>query len=202
MFPFFCFSSAFSQHTKGEFFGYLVTAANFCQIDGDAASGYNKFGFTAGYMVGQGLGAMKKGDIAYETGAAFSIRGSRRPFDPENPGNASFHLIYQMVDIPVFIHWYLDKFSVSAGMRTTYLIKAEDRDSYILNLQKDMRKVNILGCVGGDYQLADDWRIFLEMQYSINSIRIANNNTNIFYNTGVFHNVISLGTKWQITGNK
>jgi hypothetical protein len=124
-----------AQYTKGGFFGTLQIHANFCQIDGDGASGYNKFGFSAGYMVGQGLGDAKNGAWAYITGAAFSIRGSRRPFDPENPGMQSFHFVYQMIDIPVMLARYYNKFTFGAGLRTTYLVKAEDKDGFVPNLR-------------------------------------------------------------------
>jgi hypothetical protein len=189
------------QYAKGEFFGHMVLAANFCQIDGDQASGYNKFGFTLGYMVGQGLGKASHGGWAYTTGAGFSVRGSRRPFDPENPGLQSFHFVYQMIDIPIFINRYYKQLSFGLGMRTTYLLKAEDRDNFVLHLNDDMRKVGILGCFNVDYQFSDEWRAFAEAQYSLNSIRKANNTTNVFYPTGVYHNVISIGTKWQVSGS-
>jgi hypothetical protein len=63
-----------------------------------------------------------------------------------------------------------------------------------------MRVINILGCAFVDYQLTDDIRAGAEAQYSLNSIRVSNNNQSLFFPTGVYHNVISMGLKFQITG--
>lgn len=189
---------ATAQYEKGKFYGSAKIAANFCQIDGDGASGYNKIGMELGYMVGQGFGPAKnkgKGGWSYVTGASFVIRGSRRPFDPLNPGMQSFHFIYQMIDIPFFLVRHIDKFGIGAGIRTSYLLKAEDKEQFVLNLQQDMRKVNVLGALFVDYPINRSVRVVLEGQYSVNSIRNTVLNSNVIFRTGVYHNVISLGFK-------
>lgn len=191
-----------AQERKGDFFGYLGVRANFCQIDGDQASGYNKFGFSAGYTVGQVLKEAREGYWSYLGGIEFSIRGSRRAFNPDNPGDQSFHFVYQMVDIPLLISRNYKNYSVSAGLRTTYLLSAKDNDNFVLDLGASMRDVNMLGCVGGSYQLNETWSAVLEIQYSINSIRNNDARSNLLFPTGVYHNVISIGTRLQISGKK
>lgn len=191
-----------AQDQKGDFFGFLGVRANFCQIDGDQASGYNKFGFSAGYTVGQVLKEAREGYWAYLGGIEFSIRGSRRAFNPDNPGDQSFHFVYQMVDIPLMISRTYKKYSAAMGLRTTYLLSAKDNDNFVLNLESSMREVNMLGCVSGTYQLNETWSAVLEMQYSINSIRNNEPGSHLLFPTGVYHNVISLGTRIQISGKK
>lgn len=186
-----------AQYKKGEFFGNFDIAVNFCQIDGDGASGFNKFGLTAGYTVGQVLKEAENGHWAYLGGAAFSVRGSRRPFDTENPSAQSFHFVYQMIDIPLFLSRSYGKFSAGAGVRTTYLISAEDRDNFVLSLQSSMRTVNMLGCAFGDYEIKPGLRALLEFQYSINSMRAGDTRSAILFPTGVYHNVISMGIRYQ-----
>lgn len=178
-----------AQVPKGQFFSFVHMGANFCQIDGDQASGYNKFGMTGSFMVGQGLG---KG-LVYETGIGYSIRGSRRPFNPDDPGMQSMNLHFSMIDVPVLLMKYQGKWSYGGGLITTILLKAEDKENYILHLQNDMRKLNMLGCINVTRNLSPRSRIYLQAQYSINSIRISNNLTNLYFRQGVFHNVISLG---------
>lgn len=193
------FSECNAQYTKQQFYSSFHLGANFCQIDGDGASGFNKFGFSAGYLVGQGLGEAAHGGWSYLTGAGFSVRGSRRAFDPLNPGAQSFHLVYQMIDIPVYLVRYYEKWSLGGGLRTTYLLRAEDKDNFVLNLQSDMRQINVLGGLFLEYMFANNKRVVLESQYSLNSIR--NSGSNLLFPTGVYHNVISFGLRLGVGNN-
>lgn len=191
------------QVKKGDFFGYLGLRANFCQIDGDGASGYNKFGFSGGYTVGQVIAVKNHDRWAYLTGIEFSIRGSRRPFNPDVPGDQSFHFVYQMLDIPVMLSKsFSAKYEISAGVKTTYLIAAKDNDNFILDLKSTMRDVNMLGCLSVAYTVKPGTSLVLEGQYSLNSIRRNDNRSRLFFPTGVYHNVISLGGRIQISGKK
>lgn len=188
---------AHAQVPKGQFFSFIRGAANFCQVDGDQASGFNKFGYSLGFHIGQGLG----GSWVYETGIAFSVRGSRRPPDPDNPGIAPFNLDYKMIDVPVSLLYYLGKFTVGGGLRTTYTFKAQDKENYILHLDNDTKKWNMLGCAQASWNYSPKMRFTLEYQYSINSIRISNNSNNPFFPTGVYHNVISVGIDYVLSSN-
>lgn len=204
-----CFALFFSafptlsaQFDKGQFYGGLRLGANFCQIDGDNASGYNKFGMGVGYLVGQGLGAASGGGWSYLSGAEFSVRGSRRPFDPENPGNGAFHMIMQSIDIPIYIVRYYHKFSFGLGFRTSYLLQATEKEGVILNLDTDLRKVNVLGAAFAEYKTGNLGRFFIESQYSINSIRSIGASNSIFYSTGAYYNVIYCGFRFDLGNNK
>jgi hypothetical protein len=81
-----CFALFFSafptlsaQFDKGQFYGGLRLGANFCQIDGDNASGYNKFGMGVGYLVGQGLGAASGGGWSTSVGLSFLFAAAEGP---------------------------------------------------------------------------------------------------------------------------
>lgn len=183
--------------SKGRFFSFTHLALNFCQIDGDHASGYNKTGYSAGYMVGQSLGS----GLVYETGIGYSIRGSRRPFNPDDPGSASFNLEYSMLDIPVYLMKYQGNYAFGGGLITTLTLSAKDKDQYILHLDTDTKKVNMLGCAQLGYFFNKNIRALLQYQYSLNSLRISNNSNNPFFRTGVYHNVISLGINYLLQSN-
>ena len=193
------FSDGHAQYNKQQFYSSFHLGANFCQIDGDGASGFNKFGFSAGYLVGQGLGEAAHGGWSYLTGAEISVRGSRRAFDALNPGAQSFHFVYQMIDIPIYLVRYYEKWTFGGGIKTTYLLKAEDKDNFVLNLQVDMRQINVLGGLFLEYMFANNKRAVLESQYSINSIR--NSGSNVLFPTGVYHNVISVGVRLGVGMN-
>jgi len=182
---------------KGAFFSFAHVSANFCQIDGDQASGFNKFGYSFGFQVGQGIG---KGWV-YETGIAYSIRGARRPLDLDKPGLETFNLDYRMLDIPIKLMKYMNKYSLGAGLITTYTLNATDLDNYILNLKNDTKTVNMLGVINAAYNVSPKIRITADYQYSLNSIRISNNSNNPFFRTGVYHNLVSVGIDYIISSN-
>jgi opacity protein-like surface antigen len=183
-----------AQFQKAQFYSRTTLGINFCQIDGDQASGFNKIGYSVGFMIGQGLGK----NWSYEGGFAYSTRGSRRAFDPDNASIGSFNYSFTMVDIPVYLLKYSPKWNAGVGLRTTYLISAKDKDQMVLNLQDNMRTVGMLGCVTAGYKIAD--RIFLqaEYMYSLKSIRNSNNG-NVFFRNGVFHNNIQIGIKYALS---
>lgn len=186
------------QQERGQFFYRLQASANFCQIDGDEASGFNKFGYTIGTWIGQQLGH----GWTYETGFAFSNRGSRRAFNPDNPGALAIHYNFSMIDIPVFlVKKYRDEWSFGPGLRTTWLLNASDRENNYLNLRDDMRSSGLLGCLMATWHPNPKSAIRLEYQYSLASIRkpVQQNPFNPLLPTGVYHNVISLGMVYSFS---
>lgn len=178
-----------AQAPKGEFLYAMQPSVNFCQIDGDEAGGFNKFGYSLGVWIGRGMGKSWN----TETGFAYSVRGSRRAFDPENPGNAQFNYHYTMIDIPFFLLKYKDDFHFGPGLRTTFLLSAEDKEGFYNNLNDEMRKTSMLGCLMLGYRYKQKSLFRLEYQYSLQTIRQGNRVGNLFFPAGVYHHVISLG---------
>lgn len=188
---------AAAQTEKGRFFYRTHAAVNFCQIDGDGASGFNKFGYTIGTWVGQGLG----NDWTYESGFALSSRGSRRPFNPDEPAAGNFHFHYSMIDIPLFVVKKMGKYSFGPGLRTTWLLNATDKENTYLNLRDDMRSSGLLGCAMLGYTPGVKLTFRVEYQYSLASIRIKAAPTNPLFPTGVYHNVISAGITYNFSNS-
>ncbi|MEY4002670.1 MAG: hypothetical protein RIT07_712 [Bacteroidota bacterium] len=184
-----------AQDEKGAFSSALHGALNFCQIDGDGASGYNKFGYTVGMVIAQNLG---KG-WQYETGIAFSERGSRYPFNADLPGKSAFHYRYQTIDIPLFINKNIDsRWLAGAGMRTTYLLKAQETEGMHLHVQHDSRKTGMLICAKVQYRSSKTLSYRLEYQYGLASVSTAAAGS-LFFPTGAYHNCISAGIQYTVS---
>lgn len=191
-------TAAQGQLKKGEFGSHVLLAFNFCQIDGDRASGYYKLGYSAGYLIAQGLG---KG-WEYETGLLYTDRGSRRPFDPDDPSLPPMHLDYQMLDIMLYLGKELDKFKILGGLRTGYMIKARDKENYIQDLQGMSNKVQMLAGLGLTYGFSARMSLRLEGLYSINSIFRNTGNPNPLIKNGSYHNNISMGLSIRLSSNE
>ena len=191
-------TGAKAQLAKGEFASRTLLALNFCQIDGDQASGYNKFGYSAGYLISQGIGQ----GWEYQTGLLYTDRGSRRAFNPDDPSMPPMHLDYQMLDIMLYLGKDLGNFKALGGLRTGYMFKAKDKEGYIQDLQGISNKVQMLAGLGAGYEFADRMALRLEGLYSINSIFRKTGNPNPFVNNGSYHNNISLGLSIRLSGNE
>jgi hypothetical protein len=197
--PFLLFINFLSaQDEKGKFFTAFQMSANFCQIDGDNASGYNKFGYTVNTWVGQNLGH----GWTYECGVGLSNRGSRRPFNPDDPGSGAFHYNINSLDIPVFAMKKVgQQFRAGAGLRTTWLLNAKDKEGSYLNLQDDLNKSGMLGCLALEYSRGGKSSIRFEAQYSISDIRKKGigQPANPIWRTGAYYNIISLGLNYRLS---
>lgn len=184
-----------AQDGKGAFSSALHAAVNACQIDGDGASGFNKFGYTVGTVIAQNLG----NGWQYETGIGFSERGSRYPFNPDLPGKASFHYRYQTVDLPIFINKTIDsRWLAGAGIRTTYLIKAKETEGIHLNVEEDSRKTGMLMCAKLQFKSSKSLSYRLEYQYGLISVS-SNAAGSLFFPTGAYHNSISVGIQYTVS---
>lgn len=184
-----------AQEGKGAFSSALHAALNVCQIDGDGASGFNKFGYTLGTTIAQNLG----NGWQYETGVAFSERGSRYSLNPDLPGKSAFHYRYQMLDIPLFVNKNLDsRWLAGAGVRTTYLIKGQETEGIHLHVQEDSRKTGMLICAKVQYRSSKSLSYRLEYQYGLVSVSNASAGS-LFFPTGAYHNVIAAGIQYSVS---
>lgn len=181
-----------AQVPKGQFYNRAQLMVNYCQIDGDGASGFKKFGYSVGFLIGQGLGK----NWAYETGATYSLRGSRSVFDINSNTN-QFNYHFQMVDIPVYLVKTIERFELQLGLRTTYLLKAEDKDNNVQDLQSTLSAWNILGCAGVSFKVKPQVLFHVEYQYGLHSMN-KQNNPSLLFPTGSYHNVVSMGFKLGI----
>ncbi|MFN5217854.1 MAG: outer membrane beta-barrel protein [Sphingomonadales bacterium] len=184
-----------AQDEKGAFSSAMQLSLNACQIDGDGASGYNKFGYTLGTVIAQNLG---KG-WQYETGIAFSERGARYPFNPDLPGRPAFHYRYQTVDLPLFFNKNLDaKWLTGLGVRTTYLIKARETEGINLHVVDNSRKAGMLICAKVQYKTGKAISYRVEYQYGLVSISSSSSGS-MFFPTGAYHNCISAGIQYSLS---
>ena len=184
-----------AQNGKGAFSSALHVALNACQIDGDGASGYNKFGYTLGTVIAQNLGK----NWQYETGIAFSERGARYPFNPDIPDKPSFHYRYQTIDLPVFLNKTINsRWVAGAGVRITYLIRAQEAEGIHLHVMQDSRKTGMLASVKLQYNRSKSLSYRLEYQYGLFSIS-TNAAGSLFFPIGAYHNCISAGIQYNIS---
>lgn len=191
----FLFSLSLAAQDK-PFAGELEAKVNFCQIDGDNASGFNKFGYSVNYLVGQNLSE----SISYRIGLGFSNRGSRKPADPTN-GIAGFHYDYNFIDVPVLVRLPVKKkFLLQAGLISSILLSAKDKERSSVNIKETSNNYQLLVCGGFSYQLKERVLFNAHYQYSVNSIYKPSSSPSVWRRNGVFHNIINVGFTFVISG--
>lgn len=189
--------TAFSQKTafKGanQFYGELGTQVLFCQLDGDGAAGFNKFGVQLQGLVGFTLNTAE----AIEFSLGISERGSRKGTDPEAMDFRIFHIRHQWLETGVYYARFYKGVLAHAGLRGTFLIAAEESEGFDPNMEKGMRKLGALAEIGLRYPLNDHWSIAASASYGVLSLLKNDNSTflpnTIYQSAGLFSNNIGIG---------
>ena len=183
------------QEKIHSFYGRPLIGILASQIDGDQASGYNKFGYQLGMATGYRLSGDKKLD-AIEMQFGIVQRGSRRAFDPLTMVNA-FHIKarqieFQLAGIRNLSAGRLGRFDLLGGFRFTRLLKIEESEGYNPGIASDFAQNGLIlqFAVGSRVTQVLDLR--LNWDYSVMSALSQNASHNLFYPTGVYHNGVGL----------
>jgi hypothetical protein len=178
-----------------EFQMNLWTGLNFCQIDGDQESGFNKVGYSAGVEVWRGF----NDKFNWHTGVQLSQRGSRSYNDPEQPNPFPFHYVMNMVEVPCYISvaTRLKHTRVLAGAQAGYLFDARDKLGSYSQLQDDLRTFSLMGSAGLQHT-GKKISLRLSFQYGLNSMRKPVV-LRYFVRSGVFHNNVQFAVLLPLT---
>lgn len=123
-----CFLSGFAlAQNQGSVFSLKpFIGFNACQIHGDNAAGYNKFGVNGGLTVNAAFNKKTSLDI----GIGFTQKGARKNQDVENNDYTFFRINLNYVEVPVLLNYKLnEKYFLTAGPSIAYLINySEDTE--------------------------------------------------------------------------
>jgi hypothetical protein len=195
---FFCVSSLQGQGVQEKvhsFYGRPLIGILASQIDGDQASGYNKFGYQVGMATGYRLSGNRKLD-AIEMQFCMVQRGSRRAFDPLTMVNA-FHIKarqieFQLAGIRNLNAGRLGQFDLLGGLRLTRLLKIEESEGYNPGIASDFAQNGLILQFAVGARVSKVLDIRLNWDYSVISALSQSASYNLFYPTGVYHNGIGL----------
>ncbi len=184
-----------SMEKSNSFYGRPLIGLLASQIDGDQASGYNKFGYQVGMATGFRLGKFSKMD-ALEMQFCLVERGSRRAFDPLTMVNA-FHIKarqmeFQLGGIKNFDAGSLGDLEILGGIRFTRLLKIEEMEGYNPGIANDFAKNGVLMQVAVGRKFSNHIELRLNWDYSLISALSQKTMNNPFYPTGVYHNGLGL----------
>ncbi len=183
------------QEKAHSFYGRPMMGILASQIDGDQASGYNKFGYQVGMATGYRLSENKKLD-AIEMQFCMVQRGSRRAFDPLTMVNA-FHIKARQIELQVagirkVSAGRLGEIDFLGGIRFTRLLKIEESEGYNPGIASDFAQNGLILQFAVGSQVSQSLDLRLNWDYSIMSALSKSTSYNLFYPTGVYHNGVGL----------
>ncbi len=183
------------QEKIHSFYGRPMMGILASQIDGDQASGYNKFGYQVGMATGYRLSENKKLD-AIEMQFCMVQRGSRRAFDPLTMVNA-FHIKARQIELQVagirkVSAGRLGEIDLLGGIRFTRLLKIEESEGYNPGIASDFAQNGLILQFAVGSQVSQSLDLRLNWDYSIMSALSQSTSYNLFYPTGVYHNGLGL----------
>ncbi len=183
------------QEKAHSFYGRPMMGILASQIDGDQASGYNKFGYQVGMATGYRLSENKKLD-AIEMQFCMVQRGSRRAFDPLTMVNA-FHIKARQIELQVagirkVSAGRLGEIDFLGGIRFTRLLKIEESEGYNPGIASDFAQNGLILQLAVGSQVSQSLDLRLNWDYSIMSALSKSTSYNLFYPTGVYHNGVGL----------
>lgn len=195
---FFAVSSLQGQAEQGKvhsFYGRPMMGILASQIDGDQASGYNKFGYQVGMATGYRLSENKKLD-AIEMQFCMVQRGSRRAFDPLTMVNA-FHIKARQIELQVagirkVSAGILGDIDLLGGIRFTRLLKIEESEGYNPGIASDFAQNGLILQFAVGSRVSQWLDLRLNWDYSVMSALSQSASYNLFYPTGVYHNGVGL----------
>lgn len=181
---------------SGRFYFNTQTDVLFCQIDGDQASGFNKFGYFLGVNTGYKLKNSSWNAIEMRMGIA--ERGSRRAPSNIDPSITPFNIRINTIDVNLGAtkKWNFsgmqNPIALYAGIKSSRVFAAKETEMYMPSIDQDLRKMNYMLDLAARYPLSDHMNLQVSYIYSLKSITWSGS-TNMYFGRGTYHNNFAVG---------
>jgi hypothetical protein len=175
----------------------LIAGFNGTQVEGDALKGYHKAGILAGVFV--------QTDIAPAIIAGMEIKysqkGARRSYDPDVPDVDQYIMRLDYVELPLFMGFRTnDRSMVMAGISPGYLLHSKELNSDGEIPEPDRQEFNSFDLqpfVGFRFDFLE--RASVDLRFALSVIPCSDKSeTNYYFHSGLFNNVISLACYYNL----
>lgn len=206
----FCITQFIGAQTTEAIFSFKpVIGFNACQIHGDNASGYNKFGFNGGIMVNANLSKKTSLDL----GIVFSQKGAAKNQNVKNGDYTFFRINLYYVEMPLLLHYKVNQtYFITLGPSLGYLAGSNVwTDQGNLNDLYRFNKFEYGVNFGLGRKIKGNWLVEVRTTNSINPVlnygAIANNvffpnPVARFFNKGLYNNILSAYVTYVLTPKK
>jgi len=178
------------------FDGGALLGFNASQVEGDTFKGYHKPGLVAGFYV--------ETDLAPAIFAAMEIKysqkGARKKVTDKDPTTYIMRLNY--IDIPVYAAFRSsERTAIIAGVSSGFLLSGKEFNEYgefPPEEQNAFSTFDLQGLLGFQVDFAENLKTDLRFAYSVLPIRDKPVDSNYYWKSNQFNNVITLALYYQI----
>lgn len=174
-----------------DFSGGIEAGAATSQVSGDALSGYDKFGLSAGPFI--------RATFSDKHSARLSIlyinKGSRKNANPDKGDFRTYVLKLNYLEVPILYNYTYDSFKVEGGLGIGTLVKnIVVEDGIERNLIEPFENLEFSVLAGLSYTFSENLFVTGRFAQSIIPVRKAPNVVNAlsFYEAGQYNSVIQL----------
>ncbi len=187
--------------TAQRFDAGLIAGFNASQVEGDKLKGYHKPGFLAGAFV--------QTDIAPAIVAGFEIKysqkGARRKFKPQEglqDPKDKYVMRLGYIDLPLFVGFRTnDRSMLIGGIAPGILVHSKELDSVgeiPEQYQQEFNTFDLQPFVGFQFDFLE--RVSLDLRMALSVVKAADlpGDSNYYFHTGLYNNVISLALYYNL----
>lgn len=175
----------------------LIAGLNASQLEGDSYKGYHKAGILAGIFV--------QTDIAPAVVAGMEIKysqkGIRRKYDPKEPNIDKYIMRLNYIDIPLFLAFRTNERSmIVGGIAPGVLIHSKELNSdgeLPEPDQQDFNTFDLQPFLGFQFDFVE--RATIDLRLAVSVVPCSDKaDTNYYFHSGLFNNVISLAFYYKL----
>jgi hypothetical protein len=191
-FLFILISFSFSGFSQLEFSGGIELGAATSQVSGDALSGFDKFGLSAGPFIRTTFSEKSSAKL----GILYLNKGSKKNADPDNGDLITYAIRLNYVEVPITYSYSINNIRAEGGLAIARLVSSSElgTDGRERDFIFPFEKMDFSVVLGASYYFSENIFVNGRWSQSIIPVRKSPNvvNSASFYEAGMYNTAFQL----------
>jgi hypothetical protein len=191
-FLFILISFSFSGLSQLEFSGGIELGAATSQVSGDALSGFDKFGLSAGPFIRTTFSEKSSAKL----GILYLNKGSKKNADPDNGDLITYAIRLNYVEVPITYSYSINNIRAEGGLAIARLVSSSElgTDGIERDFIFPFEKMDFSVVLGASYYFSENIFVNGRWSQSIIPVRKSPNvlNSASFYEAGMYNTAFQL----------
>jgi hypothetical protein len=191
-FLFILISFSFSGLSQLEFSGGIELGAATSQVSGDALSGFDKFGLSAGPFIRTTFSEKSSAKL----GILYLNKGSKKNADPDNGDLITYAIRLNYVEVPIIYSYSINNIRAEGGLAIARLVSSSElgTDGIERDFIFPFEKMDFSVVLGASYYFSENIFVNGRWSQSIIPVRKSPNvlNSASFYEAGMYNTAFQL----------
>lgn len=191
-FLFILISFSFSGLSQLEFSGGIELGAATSQVSGDALSGFDKFGLSAGPFIRTTFSEKSSAKL----GILYLNKGSKKNADPDNGDLITYAIRLNYVEVPITYSYSINNIRAEGGLAIARLVSSSElgTDGIERDFVFPFEKMDFSVVLGASYYFSENIFVNGRWSQSIIPVRKSPNvvNSASFYEAGMYNTAFQL----------